>query len=132
MGIRLEIENEQEVRAAMLATEGAVAEAVDQVRDDYTEKVYREMRHTSPVRTGTYKSNWSKEKDSDGARLVTNDTEYGPYLVWPNQHMIGSPKADKPGPGIIHNVRGRIKKMRAAYSKEMITKVNGVLEIANK
>lgn len=125
--MRVEIENVQEVRLAMLNAESRVASAVRDVQDDYADDIKSELVRTSPVKTGKYKGNWDTETDDD-VRYVKNDTEYGKYLVYPNQKMVGSPKADKPGEGIIHNVRGTVHRMKAEYSKDMIKRVRSVLD----
>ena len=127
MGVRFEVQNAEQVQLQMLAQEKAVEKAVEQVQQNYRDEVKETLEETSPVRTGKYKGNWRTDQEGE-TYYVWNPTEYAKYLVWPNQRMVGSDKADKPGAGIIHNVRGRIKTMQKKYEKSMISRVSAIVD----
>lgn len=100
------------------------AEAKDTQRDVAGE-LKDELVRTSPEDTGTYKGNWHIREESDAVYIV-NDTPYWPYLVLPNSKFQGSPSADDPGRGIIHNVRGIVHKYRAQYEAGLINKLKNL------
>lgn len=126
MGIRFEVENMKEVQGKMRLASSLVGKAVDSGKKDTAEAILEEVERTSPVDTGRYKSNWDMVEKDDTVYIV-NDTPYAKYLVFPNQHMVGSSKADVPSAGIQHNVRGIVKKHQKSYKEKVTTKVKGVL-----
>lgn len=127
MGIRFEVQNLATVRAKMRAATAAITGAAEDGQKDTAEEILDEVIDTSPVRTGRYKSNWDLVEAGDTV-YIYNDTPYGKYLVFPNSHMVGSPKADVPSRGIIHNVRGIIQKHKSTYKNNMTKRIRGVLE----
>lgn len=118
MELEIEVENENEVVAILLEKEESVVRNVDSQLREFVQKLYKELRDTSPVDSGTYKGNWTTKLTDLGAAIM-NDTEYAKYLVNPNRKMVGVSSADLPGRGILHNVEGIVFSKKEEFN-EMI------------
>lgn len=104
------------------ATDTIVASTKEGTRA-YAEFLLKRIQETAPVETGEYKNDWRIEQrmiEGDKVTVIVNTTDHGPYLVFPNQTMVGSESADDPARGIIHNVRGIVKDAENDYEDSMI------------
>lgn len=93
--------------------------------EEAAQKMLREIKATAPKDTGEYRNNWRIERDrgEDDEIYIVNDTRHGPYLVFPNSKMVGSPHADDPSQGIVHNVRGIVHKHRQSAHQAFVQKL---------
>lgn len=126
MTFKVEVKNIGKINAKLKSLQAAVGEVADEVQDEEAEALKEEVVRTSPVRSGTYQGNWKLEEKGD-VIFLRNDTDYAKYLVYPNAKMRGSPKADKPSAGILHNVRGIVHKHKAKYESNMTSKIRSTL-----
>lgn len=127
MTFRVEIEGDEKVKMQLQGASEATQMAAKKVQKAQAENLKKECEATSPVDTGLYKSNWKVTSEQD-TYYVRNPTWYGQYLVYPNGRMVGSPKADLPQKGIIHNVRGIVQRHKKKYRNNMITEIQEVLK----
>lgn len=107
---------------------GAVV-AIAQGGREHAEYLLQRIRNTAPVDSGEYKNDWRIEDDrgGDDEIHIVNSVPYGAYLVFPNQRMIGSIKADDPSRGIIHNVRGLVHSEQTGFKTAIIRAIRRVL-----
>lgn len=92
----------------------------------FARSLLAEIEATAPRDTGAYAGDWRIEErpnDDRGDIFIVNSTEHGPYLVFPNQKMVGSAKADDPSRGILHNVRGIVHRHRMDYKESVISAI---------
>lgn len=120
--MRVEIENEQQVIRRLEAADSRITLAVESGQEEFADELVTELENTSPVRTGEYKGSWGTDEEGDTVYIVNNDPK-AKYLVFPNQRMRGSPKADLPAQGILHNVRGITFNKRRSYREKVSSKI---------
>ena len=127
--MQLIVENGHEVKADLAQADRDLTLAVrDEATQEFAEELKEKLEVTSPVYSGTYKSNWELEEAEDGdGWLITNDTPYARYLVFPNTVMQGSPRADDPGRGILHNVRGYVFEERRGLRNKARVKIRRLI-----
>jgi len=125
--MRIEVENGRQVRYDMARAEKIITQEVqDDAIGEFADDLKEEIVRTAPVRTGTYARSWEVVEVDDGY-LIVNDTPYGKYLVFPNSRMVGSRKADDPGRGVLHNVRGIAFRERSTFRDKIKNKIRGLL-----
>lgn len=94
----------------------------------YAERLKKEIEDTSPVDTGRYKADWHIEEDkSEDMIYIVNTVPYAKHLVFPNSQFVGSPAADAPSQGILHNVRGIVHSRQAGFLDNVLSAVRSVL-----
>lgn len=125
--ITVEVENGAEVRRDLARVDRKLSYKVQREGiNEFARELKEEIEKTAPVDTGRYKDSWEMEQKDDGV-IIYNTTEYGKYLVFPNQQMRGVPSADDPGRGILHNVRGIVFKNRDTFRDKLKKKVKNFL-----
>lgn len=90
------------------------------------EEILKEIQETAPVDTGRYKNDWRIEEEGDFIFII-NDVPYGQHLVFPNANFVGSPHADDPGAGILHNVRGIVHSNQSGFLDGVRSRLRGLL-----
>lgn len=122
-----------------LDTDGFGMEKLQQINDNviastqegnrvYAERLKKKIEETSPVDTGRYKADWRIEEDeSENMIYIVNSVPYAKHLVFPNSNFVGSDKADKPGEGILHNVRGIVHSNKMKFTDTILGAIRGVL-----
>lgn len=73
------------------------------------EEVQEELESTSPVDTGEYQASWYMMQVAEDEVWILNEADHAKYVMLPNQVMVNSTKADLPGSGILHDVKGVAK-----------------------
>ena len=117
----IEVQNADEVNMDLAEADRSLTQRIQgQSMEDFAEELKDEFIETSPVRTGEYQSSWDMREEDDGY-VIYNDADHAIYLVLPNQNMVGSSKADDPGRGITHDVRGIVFRRRRDF-KESISR----------
>ncbi|MFB6236935.1 MAG: HK97 gp10 family phage protein [Halopenitus sp.] len=125
-----EINGFENTQSNLTDIDGRVVAAKDDATEAYAKSLLREIKKTAPVDTGEYKNDWRiEERDSDprGDVFIVNSTLHGPYLVFPNQKMVGSEKADDPSRGIIHNVRGIVQGHKMSFKETFASYIQNAL-----
>jgi hypothetical protein len=129
MTLKIEIVNLASAKSRLRGAASKISGGVFDGQEEVAEDIFDEVKRTSPVRSGTYKSNWDMiEDESKNVIFLHNDTKYAKYLVYPNTRMVGSPRADDPTRGIIHNVRGIVQKHKSGYSDKVSDKVSSIMD----
>ena len=124
--MRIETDGFKETAAKIAAKREAVEVAVGDGQEEFAEELKDEVQKTAPVRTGNYRDDWEVE-EVDGNYYLVNDVDYARYLVFPNSKFVGSAKADQPGKGILHNVRGIVYSRRNRYKAKVVAKIKSIL-----
>lgn len=95
---------------------------------ELAEEIEDELIDTSPVDTGEYKASWEIREVSPTEIHIVNTASHAKYLVYPNRRMIGSPSADRPAEGIIHNVKGIVLKKKAENRDGLIPNISSLFK----
>lgn len=93
----------------------ALRETAEEVKDD--------LEDSSPVDTGDYQAGWYIFPLEEEEVWILNEVEHAQYVMLPNSKMVGSPEADLPASGILHNVKGRAKTHSDSYRQSLIDKL---------
>ena len=112
--------------AGMRASRAAVEIAVGDGQEKFAEEMKKEVQKTAPVDTGDYRDDW-EVKEKKGTWYLVNTMPYAKHLVFPNSNFVGSTKADDPGRGILHNVRGIVHSRKTRYKAVITSKVKTAL-----
>lgn len=93
---------------------------VNEALRETAEEVKADLEATSPVDTGEYQGSWYIFPVEEGEVWILNEADHAKFVMLPNTQMIGSPHADLPGSGVLHNVKGRAKRHKEAYRQGLI------------
>lgn len=114
-----------EQRLAKLGTDGrnstnkALLQTAQEVKDD--------LEKTSPVDTGEYQSSWYIFQADYDEVWVLDEADHAKFVMLPNSRMVGSPSADLPSQGILHNVKGVAKSHQKGLNLNMAGKLKEMI-----
>lgn len=101
-----------------------LGEKTDQKLIEVAEEVKQDLEDTSPIDTGEYKNSWYIYSVKENEVWVLNEADHAKYVMLPNSRMVGSPSADLPTSGILHNAEGVAK----GHSTDLSSKIQQAIE----
>lgn len=122
-----EIHGEEGIKDDMTKFVNETKGVANEALVEFAKECKDEIESTAPVDTGEYRDSWYIIQAKENLVYLVNNAEHGKYVVFPNSAMVGSPSADLPSQGILHNVRGIIHEKKSEYEASFIQKLRNKL-----
>lgn len=99
----------------------------DEALRETAEDMKSDLEDSSPVDTGEYQDSWYIFPVDEGEVWILNEADHAKYVMLPNSKMVGSSKADLPGSGVLHNVKGRARRHSGSYRQSLIENIEEMM-----